>query len=318
MNFLAKTAPIDQSVVSAPSIEVSTGLTLTEPSRVFLNVSTADIGNFSRVGNDLVFSFCGDAVTIAGFFLPEAPSELFLRGADGEAVLVLLESIGADGEIIARFLPQAEAAPFESLTSSVACVIAPESGSSLASIGAAAAAVLGGVAVLGAAANSGGGGGMDPGTPAPAPRAPSFVGATLGADGRVLSLSYDTALDAANPPPAESFAVLVNGAAVPVTAVSVVGGGWTSRWPRRCPRAPRSASATAIQRQAMTPAPSRTARAPMPRACRRPAWPMTCPPPRRRCSCRRRPVPMAPRWCWSTTSRSMLPTRRCPAASCST
>ncbi|MFC7205544.1 SwmB domain-containing protein [Comamonas endophytica] len=52
---------------------------------------------------------------------------------------------------------------------------------------------------------------------------PTFVSATTSADGATLVLSYDETLDAANPPAAGSFVVNVNGAAVPVTAVAVIG-----------------------------------------------------------------------------------------------
>ncbi|WP_434082435.1 SwmB domain-containing protein [Comamonas antarctica] len=204
---------------------------MNEASRVFLNVSAADVGSFSRVGNDLVFSVCGDVVTIAGFFLPETASQLFLRNAEGEAVLVEMETTGADGAIIARFLPQAEAAPFESLTStaaSAACVIVPESGPSLAALG----AVLGGGLLVAGIAGSGssssasvpggpGPGGPGPGEPNPVP--PAFVSAALNADGGVLTLRYDAALDAANPPLASSFVVQVNGTPVVVTGVRVDG-----------------------------------------------------------------------------------------------
>ena len=225
MNFLAKTAPlINPSEVPGPGREITTGFTLEEPSRVFLNISAADISNFSRVGNDLVMVVCGDIVTISGFFLPEAPSELFLRGEAGEAVLVQLEGIGADGSLIARFVPQLEAAPFESLMGSAVCVITPESGSGLSQLGVLLGTVLGGALLAGALNDDSGGASppVDPGVPDS--RAPQFVAASLSADGSVLSLEYDEALDGANPPDAGSFSVLVNGVAVAVTSVAIVGG----------------------------------------------------------------------------------------------
>jgi len=224
MNFLAKTAPlINPSEVPGPGREITTGFTLEEPSRVFLNISAADISNFSRVGNDLVMVVCGDIVTISGFFLPEAPSELFLRGEAGEAVLVQLEGIGADGSLIARFVPQLEAAPFESLVGSAVCVITPESGSGLSQLGVLLGTVLGGALLAGALNDDSGGASppVDPGVPDS--RAPQFVAASLSADGSVLSLEYDEALDGSNPPDAGSFSVLVNGVAVAVTSVAIVG-----------------------------------------------------------------------------------------------
>ena len=233
MNFLAKIAPLRQAGVISQGLEFSSGLRLAEASRVYLDVAAADVSGFSRVGNDLVMVVCAEVIRIEGFFLPEAQSALFLRGVEGQALQVQFADAAANGEIIARFIPLLEAAPFESLTTPAACLIAADSAvesgmgaglqaaPGLSTLGGVLGAVLLGTAVVGAGSRSSSG--ADPVVPAPDTRAPRFVSASVSADGALLTLAYDETLDATRTPAADSFAVQVNGVAVAVSGVRVAG-----------------------------------------------------------------------------------------------
>jgi uncharacterized repeat protein (TIGR02059 family) len=229
MNFLAKIAPLRQAGNVSQSMEFSSGLRLAEPSRVYLDIAPGDVSSFSRIGNDLVMVVCGEAIRIEGFFLPEAQSALFLRGVEGQALQVEFADAGLDGAIIARFIPLLEAAPFESLTASAACLIAPDSAlesglqaaPGLSTLGGVLGAVLLGSAVVGAGSRSSSS--PDPGGPAPDTRAPQFLSASVSADGALLTLAYDETLDATRIPAADRFVVQVDGVAIAVTGVRVAG-----------------------------------------------------------------------------------------------
>ncbi|WP_442962698.1 Ig-like domain-containing protein, partial [Pseudomonas sp. Leaf48] len=184
MDISAKAIPLNQPATAGSFQGVTDGLTVTEPSRVFLNLRPADISSYSREGADLIVVTGGESLRIVGFYQDKADSQLYLKDDEGNMLLADLSPAASGGAVFAQYTPQAEASPFESLTGAAA-----EDDDGLAGwalFGAGAVALAAGLSSGG----GGGGGGDDappPATSVPDTTPPGTPTASFNADGSVIS-----------------------------------------------------------------------------------------------------------------------------------
>jgi hypothetical protein len=187
MDISAKAIPLNQPATAGSFHSVTDVLTITEPSRVFLDLRPADISSYSREGADLIVVTGGESLRIAGFYQDKTQCQLYLKDDDGGMLLADLSPAANDGAVFAQYTPQTEASAFESLTSGSG--LDGDGWAGVALWGAGAAAVIAGLS-----SGGGGGGGGDEAAPAPAPATnvpdttpPGLPTAGFNADGSVIS-----------------------------------------------------------------------------------------------------------------------------------
>ncbi|KRW62444.1 Ig-like domain-containing protein [Pseudomonas sp. TTU2014-080ASC] len=158
MSIQAKVSSASQNVASSSAIEVSADglISLTESSKVALNVAPADVVGYSKSGSDLIVQLkSGETIRIANFYADgQQPSQLFLVEED-KLVAVSLPLSATDGPLLASYIPQETVAGFESLTSD-------SDGIGLGAILLTAGTVAAGGAAVGSSGGGGGGGSRSP------------------------------------------------------------------------------------------------------------------------------------------------------------
>ncbi|WP_431025062.1 Ig-like domain-containing protein [Halomonas sp. H5] len=156
MSLVAKTSLLTESVAEGVAWEVAGDLVLEQPSKVLLNLTPDDIASLAQVGNDLIVETAdGRSLRIVDFYAEagEGASELYLVDESGEVLLAELAPAGADGLVMAQYVPQGEMAGFEMLGA------AASEGEGISGV-----AILGGLAgagLIAAAAGGGGGSGVE-------------------------------------------------------------------------------------------------------------------------------------------------------------
>jgi hypothetical protein len=183
MDISAKAIPLNQPATSGSFHNVNGVLTITEPSRVFLDLRPTDISSYSREGADLIVVTGGESLRIAGFYQDKADCQLYLKDDDGGMLLADLSPAASDGAVFAQYTPLSEVSPFESLTSGSG--LDDDGWAGLALWGAGAAAIIAGFS-----SGGGGNGGSDEvqagvGTPDTTP--PGTPTTEFNADGSVIS-----------------------------------------------------------------------------------------------------------------------------------